>query len=125
MLEIPILKASSKPWFSAGLHNSCCKKNTLYKTNLKNSTPTNKLVYTKYRNKYNYTVKLARKKYYHDKLDMQQSNLKATWSTIKTVIGSKSLIHFALQINLMIILLILVIPYLKVFPVPIINTVII
>ena len=82
-------KAGSKPWFSAGLHNSCCKKNTLYKTYLKNPTPTNKLVYTKYRNKYNYTVKLARKKYFHDKLEMQQSNLNATWSTIKTVIGSK------------------------------------
>ena len=117
----------SKPWFSTGLHNSCCKKNLLYKNYLKDPTPANKLKYAKYRNKYNYIVKLSRKKYYHDKLEMQKHNLKTAWSTIKSIIGAKPKVsipssmkdpngeYTQLQINLMIFSLMLAILSLNVF----------
>ena len=53
---------SSKPWFSNGLFTSCKRKNSLYKQFQLNPTALNKLRYNKYRNKYNFLIKLARKK---------------------------------------------------------------
>ena len=53
---------SSKPWFSNGLFTSCKRKNSLYKQFQLNATALNKLRYNKYRNKYNFLIKLARKK---------------------------------------------------------------
>ena len=52
---------SSKPWFSNGLFTSCKRKNSLYKQFQLNPTALNKLRYNKYRNKYNFLIKLARK----------------------------------------------------------------
>lgn len=82
-------KKNSKPWYSVGLQNSCRRKNALYRTYLRCPTTANKLKYSHYRNKYNHIVKLSRKKYYHDKLAKQMHDLKATWSTIKSIIGTK------------------------------------
>lgn len=89
------LKACSftKPWFSIGLSMSCQRKNYLYKQSIINPTPFNKLRYHKYRNKYNFLIKIARKKYYHDKLVSVNSNLKKTWSVIKQVISRKQTQH--------------------------------
>ena len=50
---------SSKPWFSNGLFTSCKRKNSLYKQFQLNPTALNKLRYNKYRNKYNFLIKLA------------------------------------------------------------------
>ena len=79
----------SKPWFSHGLQTSCKRKNSLYKQFVINPTPLNKSKYNKFRNKYNYLVKLARKKYFHEKLISVTSDLKKTWSVIKQVISKK------------------------------------
>ena len=66
----------SKPWFSNGLLNSCKRKNSLYKQYLLAPTSDNKSRYHKYRNKYNFLIKIAWKKYFHDKLISVNSNLK-------------------------------------------------
>ena len=79
----------TKPWFTTGLLNSCHMKNTLYKQYCNNPSPENKVKYSKFRNKYNYLIKLSRKKYYHDKLTSVSSSLKQTWTLIKSVISSK------------------------------------
>ena len=50
---------SSKPWFSNGLFTSCKRKNSLYKQFQLNPTALNKSRYNKYRNKYNFLIKLA------------------------------------------------------------------
>ena len=83
----------SKPWFSDGLANSCRRKNSLYKQYIINPTPFNKLNYQKYRNKYYSLIKIARKKYFHDKLSRVSSNLKQTWNVIKQVISKSQTNH--------------------------------
>ena len=57
----PKSRRPSKPWFSRGLFASCKRKNALYKQFRLNPTTLNKLRYNKYRNKYNFLIKLARK----------------------------------------------------------------
>ena len=86
----------SKPWFSKGLLTSCKRKNSLYKQYVINPTPQNKSKYKKFRNKYNFLVKLARKKYFHEKLASVTTNLKQTWSVIKQVISKKKTEHLQL-----------------------------
>ena len=80
---------SSKPWFSNGLFTSCKRKNSLYKQFQLNPTALNKLRYNKYRNKYNFLIKLARKKFFHDKLLYVSSDLRKTWPVIKQIISKK------------------------------------
>ena len=80
---------SSKPWFSNGLFTSCKRKNSLYKQFQLNPTALNKLRYNKYRNKYNFLIKLARKKFFHDKLLSVRSDLRKTWSVIKQILSKK------------------------------------
>ena len=80
----------SKPWFSNGLLTSCKRKNSLYKQFQSNPTALNKLRYNNYyRNKYNFLIKLARKKLFHDKLLSVSSDLRKTWSVIKQIISKK------------------------------------
>ena len=67
--------SKAKPWFTSGLQNSCRRKYALHKQYCNNPTPANKTIYTKFRNKYNYLIKLRRKKYYHDKLSSIGSSL--------------------------------------------------
>ena len=90
-VKIISLKENSKPkpWFTSGLRNSSRRKYALYKQYCNNPTPANKAIYTKFRNKYNYLIKLCRKKYYHDKLSSTCSSLKQALSLIKSVTSSK------------------------------------
>ena len=53
---------SSKPWFSKELFVSCNRKNSLYKQFQTNPTESNKSRYNKYRNKYNFLIRVVRKK---------------------------------------------------------------
>ena len=53
---------SSKPWFSKGLFVSCNRKNSLFKQFQTNPTESNKSRYNKNRNKYNFLIRVARKK---------------------------------------------------------------
>ncbi|CAH3165213.1 unnamed protein product, partial [Porites evermanni] len=78
---------SSKPWFSKGLFVSCNRKNSLYKQFQTNPTESNKSRYNEYRNKYNFLIRVARKKYFHDKLVSVSSDLRKTWSVIKQIIS--------------------------------------
>ena len=80
---------SSKPWFSIGLLTSCKRENSLYKQFQLNPTALNKLRYNKYRTKYNFLIKLARKKFFHDKLLSVSSDLRKTWSVVKQIISKK------------------------------------
>jgi len=45
--------------------------------------------FNKYRNKYNFLIKRARKKYFHDKLPSVSSDLRKTWSVIKQIISKR------------------------------------
>ena len=83
----------SKPWFTKGLFVSCNRKDFLYKQFQTNPIVLNKSRYNKYRNKYNFLLKVARKKYFHDKLISVSSDLRKTWSVIKQIIAKKKPDH--------------------------------
>ena len=80
---------SIKPWFSNALYVSYNRKNSLYKQYVLNPTLQNKSRYQKFHYKYNSLIKIARKKYFHDKLTSISSNLKKTWAVIKQVLTKK------------------------------------
>ena len=77
----------SKPRFTKGLFVSCDSTNFLYKQFHMNATVLNKSRYNKYQNKYNFVLKVARKKYFYDKLISVSSDLRKTWSVIKQIIA--------------------------------------
>ena len=87
----PECRRPSKPWFTKGFFVSCNRKNFLYKQFQTNPTVSNKSRYNKYRNKYNFLLKVARKKYFHDILISFSSDLRNTWSVIKQIIVKKNL----------------------------------
>ena len=61
-----------------------------------NPTESNKSRYNKYRNEYNFLIRVARKKCFHDKLVSASSDLGKTWSFIKQIISKqKSEQHFS------------------------------
>jgi len=74
----PESRHPSKPWFSKGLLASYYRKNSLYKQFQINPTESNKSSYNKYRNKYNFLIRVARKIYFHDKLVSVSSDLRIT-----------------------------------------------
>ena len=75
---------------------SCKRKNALYKQFQLNPTTHNKSRYNKYRNKYNFLIKLARKKYFHNKLLSISSDMRKTRTVIKQVISKKKPdLHFS------------------------------
>ena len=82
----PKSRNHSKQWLTPGLLISCRRTNYLYKQAKITPTPDNKAKYNKYRNKYNNIIKIARKQYYHNKLNSISSPLRETWSVIKSVI---------------------------------------
>ena len=83
--------------FSKGPFVSCNRKNSLYKQFQTNPTESNKSRYNKYRNKYNFLIRVARKKkHFHDKLVSVSSDLRKTRSVIKQIISKqKSEQHFS------------------------------
>ena len=78
-MSFPLQPTCSKPHcsstlFSDGLFTSCKRKIALYKQFQLNPTALNKLRYNKY-HKYNFLIKLAREKIFHDKLLSVSSDL--------------------------------------------------
>ena len=76
-----------KPWLTEALKNSIKIKNKMYISYQKCGSSYNEIKYKDYKNKLNKLIKLAEKKYYQDKLEINKSNMKKTWGIIKEVIG--------------------------------------
>lgn len=64
-------------------------KHKLYKKCLKIPSTNNLLIYKKYRNKLNLTIRIGKKKYYKDKFMEAHKNVKETWSLINEVINRR------------------------------------
>ena len=79
-----------KPWLTPGLAKSCHKKEKLYKSFIKNPTPSNQLKYVKYRNKLNTVLRKAEQSFYKEKFESLKSNIRQTWKTIKLVLKTKN-----------------------------------
>ena len=78
-----------QPWMSMGLLKSSRKKAKLYLKYIKNPTVANKLKFTIYRNKFKTLRLQAERNYYEIEFNKNSSNLKKTWSLIRSIIKTK------------------------------------
>ena len=84
-------KLISKPWISKGLLTSIQNKSKLYKKFLHNPSEINNQQYKQYKNKLNYLLKIAKKRYYDFKLEGAKGNLKKTWKLLNQIISRKGM----------------------------------
>jgi len=80
-----------KPWMTAGLANSCRKKERLYKIFIKNPNDANRSNYTKYRNKLIKLLHKAENMYYINKFEALKTDMKQTWKTIKDILNTNQM----------------------------------
>ena len=78
-----------KPWITKGIIHSINRKQRLYKKYMSSKSVTDRLKYTKYRNKLNAIIQLSKKLYIAKKIQDSASDLKRTWSIIKELLGTK------------------------------------
>ena len=64
-------------------------KNKLYKKYLQVPTVDNALLYKRYKNKLNHTLRLAKRRYYEKKLEDAKSNTHATWKILNKLLNRK------------------------------------
>ena len=83
------LKIQKKPWITKGIKKSLAIKHKLYKKYLKIPSSNNLVIYKKYRNKLNHTIRISKKKYYNDKFMEAHKNTKETWNLINEVINKR------------------------------------
>ena len=81
---------SHKPWLSKGLLKSLRSKNQLYKQFLRNPSVANEAHYKNYKNKLNYSLRIAKKSFYEKKLNEVKSNTRATWRLLNEILNRKT-----------------------------------
>ena len=82
-------KRKKHPWITSGILTSIKHKNNLklFKMYLKNPVDTNKAKYSKYRNKLNHILRIAKKNYFSRKFQETQNDSKSTWSIINNLLN--------------------------------------
>ena len=74
------------PWLSYGLLKCIRRKNRLYKKFLRKPTEINMETYKKYRNRLNFTLKLAKRNYFTNLLEKEKNNMRNTWKVLNSII---------------------------------------
>ena len=80
----------NSPWISHALLKSIRRKNVLYKKSLKNPSDSNVQKYKQYRNRLNSVLRMAKKQYYSDILEMEKNNMRNTWKVINSIIRTNT-----------------------------------
>ena len=78
-----------KPWLTSALKESIRRKNNLYYQYRKIKSCYYEGQYKSYRNKLTKLLKCAEKKHYAELLESNKSNLKKTWSILKSIVNKK------------------------------------
>ena len=78
------------PWLSYGLLKCIRRKNRLYKKFLRKPTEINMETYKKYRNRLNFTLKLAKRNYFTNLLEKEKNNMRNTWKVLNSIIRPKN-----------------------------------
>ena len=76
-----------KPWLIDGLRQAIKTKNKLYRKNLKVKSCYNEMKYKTYRNKLRHIWLKQEKNYYAELLQDNRSNMKKTWSILKSLVN--------------------------------------
>ena len=79
-----------KPWLTRGIVKSIKSKHTMYTTHFLSNDPVKIAEFKKYSNKLNQLKNISKKTYFCRHFEMCQSNLKATWKLIDTLIKRKT-----------------------------------
>ena len=94
--HIPLKKLSktqqrirNKPWITKGIRAAIQVKNKLFKKFIKTRTAYYHTKLKYYRNKINHLIKLSKRRYYNEYLDLHKNSSKKTWSGIKRIISLK------------------------------------
>ena len=82
-------RLKSKPWITKGLFISIKKKQKMHKTHYINGSPVAKSCYKMYSNTLTKVKELAKKLFYHQKLNECKDNPKKTWDILRTLLPSK------------------------------------
>ena len=78
-----------QPWITQGLMQSILTRNRLFKISLRKPTTENKDRYKRYRNRLTTLIRVSRKRYYSNKIESNQGNVKVLWQTIYDLLKSK------------------------------------
>ena len=78
------------PWITYNLLKCIRRKNRLYKKFLRKPTEENKETYRKYRNRLNYTLRLAKQNHFSNLLEQEKSNMRNTWKILNSIIRPNS-----------------------------------
>ena len=81
------INKSKSPWMTRCILKSVRNKNKLYKSFLNNPNDRNRQKYTKYKNKLNHIIKLAKKIYYEEQLIKHKQNPKMMWKTLNELLN--------------------------------------
>ena len=85
--RIKINYSHRKPWLTDGLRQAIKTKNKLYRKNLKVKSCYNEMKYKTYRNKLRHILLKQEKNYYAELLQANRSNMKKTWSILKSLVN--------------------------------------
>ena len=78
---------TNKPWLTHALKESIKMKNKMYCTRNIGDFEQNDKCYKKYRNRLNHLLRIAERRYYKELIEKHKSNLKKTWTVIKSIIN--------------------------------------
>ena len=93
--NIPLVRQKSykkikNPWITKGIINSIITRNKLYKKSLREPSQTNHDKYKKYRNVLTSIIRLSRKIYYSQKIELKKDNNTSLWQIVKDLLGTKA-----------------------------------
>ena len=89
-----------QPWMTQGLLNSIKKKEKLYIKYIKNPTPENKNIFTKYRNNYKVIRTRVEQSYYTNEFIKYNKDIKKTWQVIRKIVKTENKDTWINEINL-------------------------
>ena len=75
-------KKPQNPWITKGILKSIKKRNTFYKTSLKDPSQANINKYKQYRNKLTSIIKTSKQMYFSNKFEHSRGNMSATWKIL-------------------------------------------
>ena len=81
------INKTKSPWMTKCILKSVRNKNKLYRAFLMNPNDKDRQKYTKYKNKLNHIIKVAKKMHYEEQLVMHKQNSKIVWKTINQILN--------------------------------------
>ena len=81
------LNSFRKPWLTKSLLKSINKKNKLYKQYLRHRSNEKLLKYKTYKNKLTNLLRVAKRLYFQNQIEINKTNIKQTWRILNNAIG--------------------------------------